>query len=382
MHADRHKIAEAQRIVVAGDEIDELRTEVHVIRPPRLRAGCARRRRGAGRAGAARRVRRRCRDPRRPLPLVHDERIFARDGLPRRRRRRARRRAARGAGRSDRRRGGVRARRLRADAHPRPRSTRAAFARAPKLIVGFSDVTALHAWACARRRRLAARAGRHAARQAARRRRRGAVRACESPTPPPPLTGLRALGRGRRRRRRRAGSSAATSRWSRASSARPWALPLDGAVLLARGGRRAPLSHRPPAHAARASPARSTGLAGVVVGDFVGCAEKDGSAARRRGGPRRAARRPRASPSSPARRSATARATAPCRTAPACASTPPPARVDVPRSRRYVALRSARSASVNDRIVAQLDDAEALLVALDVLLQRRPAAAWCGAATR
>jgi muramoyltetrapeptide carboxypeptidase len=258
--------------VVASDEIDELRPEVHVIRPPRLRAGsrvavvapAGPVPREAFAAGAAILGAR--------YTLVHDERIFARTGYL--------------AGEDDARtaelaaaladptieaifcaRGGYGLMRIleRLDA--------AAFARAPKLVVGFSDVMALHAWAyragvASLHAPVLTQLGLLPTDDAA-----ALFAACESPSPPPPLEGLRALAAGRAEGPLVGGNLEMVTRLL----ATPWALPLDGAVLFVEE-----VGERPYRIDRQLTQLRLAGaldrLAGVVLGDFVGCIEKDGSA--------------------------------------------------------------------------------------------------------
>jgi muramoyltetrapeptide carboxypeptidase len=154
----------------------------------------------------------------------------------------------------------------------------AAFARAPKLVVGFSDVTALHAWA--------ARAGvvslhgpvvtqlaKLPAEDAA-----SLFALAEATSPAPPLTGLRALAG--------AASSGAAVEGPLVGGnlevlsrlvGTPWALGLDGAVLFLEEIGERPYRIDRQLTQLELSGALD-GLAGVVIGDFVGCAEKDGSA--------------------------------------------------------------------------------------------------------
>ena len=149
----------------------------------------------------------------------------------------------------------------------------AAFAQAPKLIAGFSDVTALHAWAARAGvvslhgpvvTQLGALGGDDAA---------ALFALAESPSPPPPLTGLRALHGGRSEGRLLGGNLEMISRLV----GTPWALPLEGAVLFLEE-----VGERPYRIDRQLTQLRLSGaldwLAGVILGDFVGCAERDGSA--------------------------------------------------------------------------------------------------------
>jgi len=151
----------------------------------------------------------------------------------------------------------------------------AAFARAPKLIVGFSDVTALHAWALAAgvtslHAPVVTQLGRVPADDAA-----ALFAACESPSPPPPLTGLRIVdaGAGRPVEARVVGGNLEVL--SRLCGT-PWAVPLDGAILFLED-----VGERPYRIDRQLTQLRLAGaldrLAGVVLGDFIGCVEKDGS---------------------------------------------------------------------------------------------------------
>ena len=158
----------------------------------------------------------------------------------------------------------------------------AAFARAPKLVVGFSDVMALHAWAyragvASLHAPVVTQLGRLPADDAA-----ALFAACESPSPPPPLSGLRAIHRGAGSDRDRAGGRAEgplvggnLEMISRLIGT-PWALPLAGAVLFLEDiGERPYRIDRQLTQLALAG--ALDGLAGAVLGDFIGCAEKDGS---------------------------------------------------------------------------------------------------------
>ncbi|MCU1278772.1 MAG: LD-carboxypeptidase family protein [bacterium] len=149
----------------------------------------------------------------------------------------------------------------------------AAFARAPKLIVGFSDVTALHAWAAragvtSMHAPVVTQLGKLPADDAA-----ALFELAESPLPPPPLAGLRALHGGRGEGRFVGGNLEMISRLV----GTPWALALDGAVLFVED-----IGERPYRIDRQLTQLRLAGalerLAGVVIGDFVGCVEKDGSA--------------------------------------------------------------------------------------------------------
>ena len=145
-----------------------------------------------------------------------------------------------------------------------PRLDAAAFARAPKLLVGFSDVTALHAWAwragvASLHAPVVTQLGHLPAGDAA-----ALFDACESTSPPPPLTGLRAIdggsGRGAVEGPLVGGNLEVLTRLV----GTPWAPALDGAVLLLEGSASAPTasiaSSRSSASRARstASPASSS----------------------------------------------------------------------------------------------------------------------------
>ncbi len=244
-----------------------------MIRPPRLRAGARVAvvapagpvPRDAFAAGAAILGAR--------YTLVHDERIFAREGFL--------------AGDDDARAGEL----VRALADPSleaifcarggyglmrilDRLDAAAFARAPKLVVGFSDVMALHAWAyragvASLHAPVMTQLGRLPADDAA-----ALFAACESPAPPPPLTGLRTIHRGAPVEGPIVGGN--IEMISRLVGT-PWALPLAGAVLLLEE-----IGERPYRIDRQLTQLRLAGalegLAGVVLGDLVECAEKDGSA--------------------------------------------------------------------------------------------------------
>jgi len=162
-----------------------------------------------------------------------------------------------------------------------PRFDGAALARAPKLVVGFSDVTALHAWAFAAgvtslHAPVITQLGKLPPDDAA-----ALFAACESPAAPPPVTGLRAID---------GGASASASSGpvegplvggnlemiSRLCGT-PWALRLDGAILFLED-----VGERPYRVDRQLTQLRLAGaldrVAGVVLGDFIGCVEKDGSA--------------------------------------------------------------------------------------------------------
>jgi muramoyltetrapeptide carboxypeptidase len=149
----------------------------------------------------------------------------------------------------------------------------AALARAPKIIVGFSDVTVLHAFAAS-----AGVASIHgpvvtqlallpeADAQAL-------IDLLESPAPPPPLTGLTVLAPGVGEGPLLGGNLELVSRLC----GTPHALALDGAVLLLEE-----VGERPyRIDRALTQLALSGALAklrGVVVGELIGCEEKDGAA--------------------------------------------------------------------------------------------------------
>jgi muramoyltetrapeptide carboxypeptidase len=148
----------------------------------------------------------------------------------------------------------------------------AAFARAPKLIVGFSDITALHAWAAragvaSLHGPVVTQLGKLPPDDAA-----ALFALAESPAAPPPLTGLHALSAGRAEGRLVGGNLELISRLC----GTPWALSLDGAVLLIEE-----VGERPYRIDRQLTQLRLSGaldrLAGVVVGGLVGCTEKDGS---------------------------------------------------------------------------------------------------------
>ena len=156
-----------------------------------------------------------------------------------------------------------------------PRLDAAAFARAPKLVVGFSDVTALHAWAwragvTSLHAPVITQLGKLPADDAA-----ALFDACESPSPPPAVTGLRAVdaGRGAVEGPLVGGNLEVLTRLV----GTPWALALDGAILLLEE-----IGERPYRVDRQLTHLRLAGaldrVAGVVLGDFVGCTEKDGSA--------------------------------------------------------------------------------------------------------
>ncbi|HEX8952565.1 MAG TPA: LD-carboxypeptidase [Polyangia bacterium] len=244
---------------------------MHLIRPPRLRAGsrvavvapAGPVPREAFAAGAAILAGR--------YSLVHDERIFARTGYL--------------AGDDDARaaelagaladptvealfcaRGGYGLMRIldRLDA--------AAFARAPKLIVGFSDVTALHAWAAragvaSLHAPVVTQLGRVPDEDVA-----ALFALCESPSPPPPLTGLRGLHGGRAEGPLVGGNLEMITRLVGTQ----FSLPLDGAVLFLEDVGERPYRIDRQLTQLRLAGALD-GLAGVVLGDFIGCVEKDGS---------------------------------------------------------------------------------------------------------
>src|SRR5439155_11850767 len=148
----------------------------------------------------------------------------------------------------------------------------AAFARAPKLIVGFSDVTVLHAWAqragvTSLHAPVVTQLGLLGEDDAT-----ALFAAMESPAPPPPLGGLRALALGRAEGRLVGGNLEMVTRLL----GTPWALDLDGAVLLIEEvGERPYRIDRQLTHLKLAGALGR--LAGVVVGELVGCVERDGS---------------------------------------------------------------------------------------------------------
>jgi muramoyltetrapeptide carboxypeptidase len=148
----------------------------------------------------------------------------------------------------------------------------AAFARAPKLLVGFSDVTALHSFAThagvtSLHAPVVTQLGKLPADDAA-----AMFALAESPAPPPPLTGLRALHAGRGEGPLVGGNLEMIARLV----GTPWALPLAGAVLFIEDVGERPYRIDRQLTQLRLAGALD-GLAGVVLGDFVGCVEKDGS---------------------------------------------------------------------------------------------------------
>lgn len=148
----------------------------------------------------------------------------------------------------------------------------AAFARAPKLVVGFSDVTALHGWAARAgvtsvHGPVATQLGQLPVEDA-----EALFALCESPSPPPPLTGLRLLHAGRGEGRLIGGNLEVLTRLV----GTPFMPPLDGAVLLVEEvGERPYRIDRQLTHLRMAGAVEK--LRGVVVGELAGCAERDGS---------------------------------------------------------------------------------------------------------
>jgi len=140
----------------------------------------------------------------------------------------------------------------------------------PKLVIGFSDVTALHA-ACAR----AGVASVHGPTLT----HLGAIAPAftdelvvlvESPAPPPPWTGLRAIAPGRATGRAVGGNLELVTRML----GTPWQVPLDGNVLfLEEVGERPYRVDRALTQLALAGAAK---LAAVVVGDLTRCIATDG----------------------------------------------------------------------------------------------------------
>jgi muramoyltetrapeptide carboxypeptidase len=147
-----------------------------------------------------------------------------------------------------------------------------AFAGAPKPIVGFSDVTALHAWAAragvgAIHGPVVGQLGDLPAEDAA-----SLFAALESADPPAPLGGLRVLRGGRAEGVLLGGNLEIVSRLA----GTPWQFDLNGAVLLLEDvGERPYRIDRALTQLELAGGLR--GVAGVILGDFIGCAEKDGS---------------------------------------------------------------------------------------------------------
>jgi muramoyltetrapeptide carboxypeptidase len=148
----------------------------------------------------------------------------------------------------------------------------AAFARAPKSIVGFSDVTVLLAWAAragvtAVHAPVVTHLGMVGSDDAA-----ALFALLESTSPPPPLTGLRAIAGGRTEGPLLGGNLEMVTRMV----GTPWAYRLDGAVLLLEE-----VGERPYRIDRQLTQLRLAGalarLGGVVLGDFIDCVEKDGS---------------------------------------------------------------------------------------------------------
>jgi muramoyltetrapeptide carboxypeptidase len=144
--------------------------------------------------------------------------------------------------------------------------------RAPKPIVGFSDVTALHAWALHAGvaslhapvvTQLASLPGDDV---------EALFAALESPSPPPPLTGLRVIAPGRAAGRLVGGNLEMVTRLI----GTPWALPLDGAVLLLEEVGERPYRIDRALTQLRLSPGFDR-LRAIVVGELVRCTEPDGS---------------------------------------------------------------------------------------------------------
>ena len=149
-----------------------------------------------------------------------------------------------------------------------------AFTRAPKPIVGFSDVTALLAWAAragvaSLHAPVITQLGKLPADDAA-----ALFALLESPDPPPPLTDLRVLCDGRAAEGRLLGGNLEVL--TRLTGT-PWSLPIDEPwlLLLEEVGERPYRIDRQLTHLLLAGALRN--VAGVVVGDLIGCAEKDGS---------------------------------------------------------------------------------------------------------
>jgi muramoyltetrapeptide carboxypeptidase len=148
----------------------------------------------------------------------------------------------------------------------------AAFTRAPKPIVGFSDVTALHAWAA----RLGV-ASLHAPvltqlGVVPRADAESLIALLEDPAPPPPLTGLRTLAPGSAGGRLVGGNLEVVSRLV----GTPWALALDDTILLLEDvGERPYRIDRALTQLLESGAAAR--LRGVVVGELLDCVEKDGS---------------------------------------------------------------------------------------------------------
>jgi muramoyltetrapeptide carboxypeptidase len=149
----------------------------------------------------------------------------------------------------------------------------AAFAAAPKPIVGFSDVTALHAWAlhagvAAVHGPVVTQLARVPDEDVA-----ALFALLESPAPPPPLTGLRALATGRAEGRLVGGNLELVTRLL----GTPFALPLEGAVLLLEEIGERPYRLDRALTQLRLS-AGFDAVRAVVVGDLVGCGEPNDAA--------------------------------------------------------------------------------------------------------
>jgi muramoyltetrapeptide carboxypeptidase len=146
------------------------------------------------------------------------------------------------------------------------------FVRAPKPIVGFSDVTALHAWT-ARARIVTLHAPVVTQLSSLPDEDVDALfAALESPEPPPPMVGLRTIAPGRASGRLLGGNLEVLTRLL----GTPFALPLDGAVLLLEEVGERPYRIDRALTQLRLL-ADFAGLRGVVVGDLMRCDEPDGS---------------------------------------------------------------------------------------------------------
>ncbi len=150
----------------------------------------------------------------------------------------------------------------------------AAFARAPKPIVGFSDITTLLVWAARAgvasvHAPVVTQLGKLPADDVA-----ALFSLLESPDPPPPLTDLRVVAPGRDVEGRLFGGNLEVL--TRLTGT-PWSLPVDEPwlLLLEEVGERPYRIDRQLTQLLQAGALAN--LAGAVVGDLVGCAEKDGS---------------------------------------------------------------------------------------------------------
>ncbi len=143
----------------------------------------------------------------------------------------------------------------------------------PKPIVGFSDITALHAWAAhagvaSVHGPVVTQLGTLEEDDAA-----SLFALLESPSPPPPLSGLTVLAHGRGEGRLAGGNLEMVT----SLVGTPWAFQLDGAVLLLEE-----IGERPYRIDRALTQLLLSGafdrVAGVVLGDFVRCADTDDAA--------------------------------------------------------------------------------------------------------